>query len=713
MNRQHHNHLSVQQIVARTDPYTSRLCLFSALLWLFFALSGGAHAPLLAGPLAQATVPQTHTVQPGETLSQIAEKYSVSTNQLMFYNGISDPNGIFVGQELELPPPSTPQPTADPSQHTVQPGETLSQIAEANDVDLATLMSLNAIGDANDIFVGQVLQLPTTASEQATATATPSTATRERSAGTNTSTPTATRVGTATRTPEPTARPESHTVLAGETLSQIAERYDLDVTTLMAINRISNPHAIYRGQVLELTADEPTPEPPTPTPASTHTRQAATATPTATTKETTHTVQAGETLSQIAEAHDVDMQTLMRLNGISNPNAIYRGQVLSLTAEETDDQLAESEPTATRTPTRRATSTPTEERAAGTPTATLNPLPTVTLSPVELNLVEGPPSDIIASLNATYTVRSGDTLERIALRMGVDLDALRRLNRLDMGSASWLSVGGILLLPATGSELRLMRDEEEYVVQPGDSLGVIAEAYDLSVTQLMQANFLANANAIYPGQSLTIPGKLATTTKTDLRIGPVRRGYYYYTVQEGDTLSTLAERFGSTELAILDYNSLPNEETVYAGLELSIPFGPPPIEGDAPPAPASGTSFVVSVSRQQCWVLQGSQILYSWPCSTGYGEWRTRIGTFSVQSKIENARSRAYQLDMPYWLGIYNVGTYENGIHGLPVRWDNGKKIWEGMIGEPATYGCAMLADDNAAILYKMAYVGMPVHITP
>ena len=70
-------------------------------------------------------------------------------------------------------------------------------------------------------------------------------------------------------------------------------------------------------------------------------------------------------------------------------------------------------------------------------------------------------------------------------------------------------------------------------------------------------------------------------------------------------------------------------------------------------------------------------------------------------------------MDMPYWLGIYNVGTYENGIHGLPVRWDNGKKIWEGMIGEPATYGCAMLADDNAAILYKMAYVGMPVHITP
>jgi len=712
LNRPHRNHPFVQQIVLNSALYGRRLCLFSALLWLFFSLSGGERVPLLAGPLAQAT-PQTHTVQPGETLSQIAEKYSVSTNQLMFYNGISNPNGIFVGQELELPPPSTPQPTADPTQHTVQPGETLSQIAEANDVDLATLMSLNAIGDANDIFVGQVLQLPTTETELATATNT-------RTAGTKTATPIATRAGTATPTPEPTTRPENHTVLAGETLSQIAERYDLDVTTLMEINRISNPHAIYRGQLLALTATEPTPVPPTSTPASTRTRQAtsATASPTATSKATTHTVQAGETLSQIAETHEVDMQTLMRLNGISNPNAIYLGQVLNLTANE----IVESAPTATRTATRMVTSTPTDDRAistlkasesTGTPTTTPIPIPTELPSTIEPNLVEGPPAEIIASLNATYTIRSGDTLERIALRMGVDLDALRRLNRLNLGAASWLAVGGTLFLPATGSELRLMRDEEEYVVQPGDSLSVIAEAYELSVAQLMQANFLANPNAIYLGQRLTIPGKLATSTQTDLRIGPVRRGYYYYTVQEGDTLSTLAERFASTELAILDYNSLPNEETVYEGLELSIPFGPPPLAGEAPPAPASGTSFVVSVSRQQCWVLQGSQILYSWPCSTGYGEWRTRIGTFSVQSKIENARSRAYQLDMPYWLGIYNVGTYENGIHGLPVRWDTGKKIWEGMIGEPATYGCAMLADENAAILYKMAYVGMPVHITP
>jgi lipoprotein-anchoring transpeptidase ErfK/SrfK len=45
------------------------------------------------------------------------------------------------------------------------------------------------------------------------------------------------------------------------------------------------------------------------------------------------------------------------------------------------------------------------------------------------------------------------------------------------------------------------------------------------------------------------------------------------------------------------------------------------------------------------------------------------------------------------------------------VEWDTGKKIWERLIGEPATFGCAMLDDRDAAVLFEMAYIGMPVHV--
>ncbi|MCB0061767.1 MAG: L,D-transpeptidase, partial [Caldilineaceae bacterium] len=153
------------------------------------------------------------------------------------------------------------------------------------------------------------------------------------------------------------------------------------------------------------------------------------------------------------------------------------------------------------------------------------------------------------------------------------------------------------------------------------------------------------------------------------------------------------------------------QETVYTGVEIRVPYGPPTLPNQRPPVPASGSSFLVSLSRQQCWLFHGDRVAYEWTCSTGYGEWITRIGSFAVQSKIENAESSAYRLDMPYWLGIYNVGPFENGIHGLPVDWDTGEKIWEGLIGEPATFGCAMLNDHDAAILFTAAYIGMPIHI--
>jgi LysM repeat protein len=197
------------------------------------------------------------------------------------------------------------------------------------------------------------------------------------------------------------------------------------------------------------------------------------------------------------------------------------------------------------------------------------------------------------------------------------------------------------------------------------------------------------------------------------QIGPPRAGFFYYTVKPGDTLSELARDFDSTVLALLEYNDLPDEQTVFRGLELKIPYGPPVLPDAAPPVPRSGTRFVVSLSRQQCWVIQGEQLRYAWTCSTGYGEWITRIGTFAVQTKQEMAKSTAYQLDMPYWLGIYDVGAYENGIHGLPVLWKTGEKIWSTQIGQPATFGCAMLDDDDAATLFDLAYLGMPVHIVP
>lgn len=492
----------------------------------------------------------------------------------------------------------------------------------------------------------------------------------------------------------------THTVQPGETLSVIAQNYGVSLDDLMALNQITDPDDIIVGQELllpEVAQAQPT-DAPLPV----------------------HVVRAGETLSEIAQQYKISLTRLMLYNGLRDADAVYVGQELQIPPPAAEDQTETEETTAAPT-VEEPTPAPTEPA----PTPTVTPVPTLTASPSEETedqetearegdtaapLDEDAVARLTTSLNSVYTVRSGDTLAQIALRTGVDFDALLALNAIAKADIGNLAAGKTLILPATGADLQVRTQEREYVVKPGDSLGTIAAQFELTMADLLTANWITNPDNIVVGQRLAIPGK-ALDEAAPVQVGPLRRGYYYYTVQAGDTVSTLAKALNTSKLAILEYNGLPDEETIYAGLEIRVPYGPPALPITRPPVPASGTSFLVSLSRQECWIFQGDRVLYAWTCSTGYGEWITRIGTFAVQSKIENAKSSAYRLDMPYWLGIYNVGDFENGIHGLPVEWDTGEKIWERLIGEPATFGCAMLDDRDAEVLFNMAYIGMPIHI--
>lgn len=403
-----------------------------------------------------------------------------------------------------------------------------------------------------------------------------------------------------------------------------------------------------------------------------------------------HVVQPGETLTQIAARYGVDLETLMQANQISEADRIFSGQQLIIPAPAHSARSAEEDVVEES-----------QDSDGGVETASGENLSEV---------IVARNGNAIATLNRTYQVRTGDTLSLIALRFGVDADALRRLNRFPSIHTS-LRAGQQLLLPATGEELRPRKPDREHRVQPGETLSKIAADYGVTLAALLQVNRIADPNTVYVGQLLIIPGDIREHDGASRQIGPPRNGFFYYTVQPGDTMSTIARNLNTTMLAIQTYNNLPDAETVYNNMQLKIPYGPPPIDQVFPPVPMSGTRFVVSISRQQCWVYQGERVVYAWPCSTGAGERRTKPGNYAVQSKILNAKSKVWKLDMPYWLGIYDVGPYENGIHGLPVSWQTGKKIWSGLIGQPATFGCAMLGDLEASILFRMAYIGMPVHV--
>lgn len=100
----------------------------------------------------------------------------------------------------------------------------------------------------------------------------------------------------------------------------------------------------------------------------------------------------------------------------------------------------------------------------------------------------------------TYTVRSGDTLSRIAQRFGVTVSALRTENGI---SGSLILVGQRLEIPGTSAP-----QFSEYRVVGGDTLTAIANRFSSTVSAIRAANALSG-NLIVVGQRLQIPLNVA------------------------------------------------------------------------------------------------------------------------------------------------------------------------------------------------------------
>ncbi|MBK5077100.1 LysM peptidoglycan-binding domain-containing protein [Lactococcus lactis] len=102
-----------------------------------------------------------------------------------------------------------------------------------------------------------------------------------------------------------TGSPQTHIVQSGDTLSGIASKWGTNWQELARQNSLSNPNMIYTGQVIRFTDGQSV----------------------ATSR--TYTVRSGDNLSSIASRLGTTVQSIISMNGISNPNLIYAGQTLN------------------------------------------------------------------------------------------------------------------------------------------------------------------------------------------------------------------------------------------------------------------------------------------------------------------------------------------------------------------------------------------------
>ncbi len=315
-----------------------------------------------------------------------------------------------------------------------------------------------------------------------------------------------------------------------------------------------------------------------------------------------------------------------------------------------------------------------------------------------MQLLFAPAVDAAPSLQTQtiHTVQPGENLFRISLRYGVTVDAIKSTNGL---SSDIVYVGQHLIIPTSSAPAPAPAQPSTptgglHTVQAGETLSAIGLRYGVTSWALVQANHLASANLIYVGQQLIIPGGATTPAPT---AGT-------YTVRPGDSLSSIAARFGTTVAALAAQNGISNPEFITVGQVLRL-------SGNAiTPATGGARHIYIYLSQQHLYAYEGDRLVYSFVVSSGRAPTYTRTGDFRVQSKVPNAWGSTWNIWMPNWLGIYWSGGLENGIHALPVM-PNGQTLWAGYLGTPVSFGCIVLGTYEAQQLYNWAEIGTPVTI--
>ena len=351
------------------------------------------------------------------------------------------------------------------------------------------------------------------------------------------------------------------------------------------------------------------------------------------------------------------------------------------------------------------------------------------------------PAPLAPELGPTglHVVRSGESLLGIARRYGRRPADLARLNGLSPasvllpGQQLWVPLAGAVDAlagapavepPVTASAADVAGTVSEaavpapaadasgseqgrgqtYLVAPGDTLYGLARRFAVPLEDLKRWNSLPADGSLRAGETLWLTGPApGARAAPAAAVGGATRDVHV--VQPGDTLTSIALRYGTTAGHVQRDNSL-SGDLIVPGQRLVVPRS-----GSGAPGPtAAGAKRIeVAVGEQRMHVWQGDTLVWSWLASTGIASHPTRRGTFAVQSKIPEAWSSAWQLSMPHWLGIYWAGSSENGIHALPII--NGQRLWAGSLGSPVSYGCVVLGVREAELLYHWAEIGTPVVI--
>ena len=197
---------------------------------------------------------------------------------------------------------------------------------------------------------------------------------------------------------------------------------------------------------------------------------------------------------------------------------------------------------------------------------------TTDLRPRRLTLTAVTLTLFVSMTSAGYEVQPGQTLAEIAADHDTTVAELVEANGIT--NPDLIVAGQILTIPGEAGAT-------SHTVSHGETLAEIAGLYGLTVSDLIDANDLSNPDLLSIGQLISIPGDSnAAPGESQTIVGT-------HLVAAGETLASIARRYGTTVEAIAEVNGITNPSQIFVGTQLTIADG---LAAPATEAEPTGTS---------------------------------------------------------------------------------------------------------------------------
>ena len=287
---------------------------------------------------------------------------------------------------------------------------------------------------------------------------------------------------------------------AGASLWSIAREYDTTVSELKKLNNLKND-SIIAGKTLKISGHA----------SKSKSKGKSSSSSSA---SATYTVKNGDTLSGIANKHNMSLSDLLDKNDISASKVIFPGNKLKVKGSASSSSNAtHSKPTSS------------------------------------------------SSDSSTYTVKGGDTLGSIAIKHNMSLSSL--LSKNDISASKVIFPGDKIKVKGSSSSGSSSKSSQKkssssasssYTVKSGDTLSGIAAKHGMSLSDLLKVNDISASKPIFPGAKIKVSGGSSASSSAPKSNAAPKANSSTYTVKSGDTLSGIATGHNMKLAALLDLN---------------------------------------------------------------------------------------------------------------------------------------------------------------